>query len=118
MIRRRLQQGVLRDTPCCTVTLQSGYEGLLRCNKVCWLWFEDKLGITKLSHLRNVETRDLRFSRNTLADENVENPVQNEAEREDETDQSSDPDQLGNQLAGIPVEETCNRPVTPFQLPP
>ena len=79
---------------------------------------EDKLGITELSHFRKIETRDFRFHRDSLPDEEFEREVDEEAEREDETDQRGDAHELRGKLAGVTVEQPGNRAGDSVPAPP
>ena len=70
---------------------------------------EDKLGISKLAHFRNIQACHLGFRGNPVADKVLKHHVQNEAEGENETQQSGDSYELGSKLTGISVEEAGHR---------
>ena len=69
------------------------------------LWFEYELRITDLTHLRNIQSGNFSLDRDSLPENDVQHPVEYEAEAEDEANQRSDADQLRNQLAGVAVEQ-------------
>src|SRR5512146_1156599 len=69
---------------------------------------EHEFRIAELSHFRKIEAFDLRFSRNALAKDEIENPVERVAEAEDKANQSDDTHELRNQLARITVEQAGN----------
>src|SRR5438045_1168166 len=75
-----------------------------------WFRTEDKLGVSELSHFRNIQTRHLRLRRDPVPDENLERPVQDEAEGEDEAQQSGNTDELSGELACIAVKQARYRP--------
>src|SRR6266567_2799910 len=60
---------------------------------------EDKLRVAKLSHFRNIQTRQLSFRRNPLPDKNVKHQVQHETEGEDKAQQSGNTHKLSSKLA-------------------
>ena len=66
---------------------------------------ENEFRISKLSHLRQIETSDFSLDRNALTKDDVEDPIEDEAEGEDEADQRCDADELRHQLAGISIEQ-------------
>src|SRR4051794_24353594 len=67
-----------------------------------------ELGVTDLSHLGNVQTLQLSFRRDTLADADVDEPVGNEAQRKDEAYQRGDAHELRDKLAGVSVEKALH----------
>ena len=82
---------------------------LLRGNQHIGLGTEDKLRIAELSHLRKIETGNFSRSRDALTEEDVEDPVEHEAEGEDEAHQRGNAHQLRHQLACVTVEEASDR---------
>src|SRR5258706_16044654 len=76
---------------------------------ICRFRTEHKFGVTELAHLRNIETRQLRFYRNSLPHEELKGEVDNEAECEDKAHQRGYTDQLRSKLAGITVEQAGDR---------
>src|SRR5947199_37956 len=85
-----------------------GHGDLFRSHQVFSLRSEDKLGVAKLSHLRQIESGDFALSRNALAQHHVEDPVHRVAESEHESDQRAYAYQLRDQLARVAVEQSCN----------
>src|SRR6267143_3331614 len=71
----------------------------------CRLRSKDELRITKLAHLRNIETRQLRLHGNSLSHEELEDEVDDEAEGKDKAHQRGDANQLRGKLAGIAVKQ-------------
>src|SRR4051794_12472497 len=85
-----------------------GHGDLFRRHQVFGLGSENKLGVAKLSHLRQIESGDFTFRRNALAKHHIEDPVYRVAESEDEADERAYADQLRHQLARVAVEQSGN----------
>src|SRR5207244_10132440 len=65
-----------------------------------------ELGVAERAHLGQVEPLELRVRADALTDEDVDEPVQNVGQREDDAHQRTHADQLGDELARIAVEQT------------
>src|SRR5258707_13913373 len=72
---------------------------LLRFQLGLRLQFE--LRIAKSANFRQVQALKFGFCRNALADDPVNEKVENEAEREDKSQQRHDADKLGNKLSAV-----------------
>src|SRR6185369_3048017 len=91
----------------CSVMLMISFRliGRHRANRPA-VRFQDKLGITQCSHFWDIETFQFVFSRNTLTDDDFDQPVHCIGEWENETKQCSDTDQLGYKLTGVSIEQS------------
>src|SRR5215470_5004757 len=68
-----------------------------------------ELGIAELPHLRYVKTFELCLRRDPVPDEELDRQVDAHADCEHHADQRGDTHELSDQLAGIAVEQACDR---------
>src|SRR5216110_1135595 len=70
---------------------------------------ELELGVAERAHLGQVEPLELDVDAHALADEEVDEGVEDVGEGEDHPHQRAHADQLGHELARVAVEEPCYR---------
>src|SRR5258708_29201285 len=64
-----------------------------------------ELGVAQSAHFRHIQTSEFSGGAHALTEERIDDPVDDEAEAEHETDKGRAADQLSYQLAGIAVEQ-------------
>src|SRR5262245_20211882 len=74
---------------------------------------ELELGVAERAHLGQIEPLELGLGAHPLTDEDIDQPVEQVRDGEDDTDEGAAADQLSHELSGVAVEEPGDGAIHP-----